>query len=255
MSRRPLVSVVTAACEGAAVLGRALDSVAAQGRRDVEVVVVDDASRDATAGVAAARGARVLRRRRRGGRAVARNQGVRAARGRFIALLDQDDFWKPGFLDAALGAFAPGVQVVSTNYDLVDDAGRVRLRRAIRPGRHLDAAVRALGLSYVPHHSSSVLRRCFFDRVGLYDESFGLLCEDADLWYRGLAVLGPRAFRLVDRSLACYRRSRPLLEMPAGRLSRPARLSRLEQAQALELAALLVKHRALLEGGRRGGAA
>lgn len=248
MTRRPLVSVIVAARDREALLDRALDSVERQGLEGVEPIVVDDASTDGTARRAEARGVKVLRRAVSGGAAAARNDGLRAARGRFVAMLDSDDYWKPGFLDAALAHFKPGTMVVSTNYDLIDDAGRVSLRRAIRPGRHLDPAARALGMRFMPHHSSSVFKREVFERVGLYDESFNLHCEDADLWYRAIRAYGPAAFKLVDRSLACYRRSRPRLRVPRGRLDRPAALSAFDRARALELASLLVKHARWITG-------
>jgi glycosyltransferase involved in cell wall biosynthesis len=92
---RPLVSAVIPAFNGARFIRAALDSVLAQEYSPVEILVVDDGSFDNTADiVAACPGVRLLRQRNRGV-AVARNIGVRCARGEFIAFLDQDDLWTP----------------------------------------------------------------------------------------------------------------------------------------------------------------
>jgi glycosyltransferase involved in cell wall biosynthesis len=244
LRRRPAVSVIMAAYNGRRTIARALDSIAAQTFSDSETIVVDDRSTDGTWELLRARGgAALLRTARNSGAGAARNLGLSRARGRFVAFLDQDDRWRPRFLETALAAFDEKTMVVSTNYDLIGDDGRVSLRRAIRPGAGLDPAVRALGLEHLPHHSSSILRREVFERVGTFDESFRLLCEDADLWYRAVLALGPGAFRFVDRSLACYRRSRPTLRAPTARKLRSwPRLPEKERARLFELARLLIKH-------------
>lgn len=93
------VSVVIPAYNRAHMLGRALESVAAQ-RPSVpaEVIVVDDASSDDTAGVAEASGARVVCHERNRGEGAARNSGIEAASQPWIALLDSDDEWLPWHL-------------------------------------------------------------------------------------------------------------------------------------------------------------
>ena len=216
----------------------------AQTYSDHETIVVDDRSTDGTwEFLRKTPGLRLLRTVRNSGAATARNLGLRRARGRYIAFLDQDDLWRPSFLESALAAFNPKTMVVSTNFDLIGDDGRVNLCRAVRPGNKLDPMVHALGLDYMPHHSSSVLRREALARIGNYDESFRLLCEDADFWYRAALALGPGAFRFVDRSLACYRMARPSLRSSAGRKLRDwARLPERERARLFELARLLIKH-------------
>src|SRR5579872_2724784 len=86
-----VLSVVIASHNGATRLPTALAALRAQ-RGDVpfEVVVVDDASTDATADVAAAGGARVVRLEHNVGHGAAMNEGVRVAAGRFLAFTDDD---------------------------------------------------------------------------------------------------------------------------------------------------------------------
>lgn len=96
-SRAPLVSVLVPAWNAAWWLGDALRSALAQTLVDIEVILVDDASRDATFAIAqqlAARDRRLrlFRRATNGGPALARNEALARARGTWIAVLDADDW-------------------------------------------------------------------------------------------------------------------------------------------------------------------
>ena len=97
----PFLSVVIPAYNAAAYLGEALDSVLAEAAglgtaRATEIVVVNDASRDQTAEIAmsyADQGVRLVSRAAQGGIGAARNSGVAAAGGDYLAFLDADDLW------------------------------------------------------------------------------------------------------------------------------------------------------------------
>src|SRR5919201_1733113 len=92
----PTVSVVIAVYNGARWIAETLDSVLAQSFPRFEVIVVDDGSTDATPAVAASYGDRVrYLRQDNGGQPSARNAGIRAARGSYIAFVDADDLWVP----------------------------------------------------------------------------------------------------------------------------------------------------------------
>ena len=98
------VSVVIPCRNGAKYLGEAIESVLGQGRPEIEVIVVDNGSTDASASVAESFGAPVrLLRAPILGAAHARNTGVAAARGEFLAFQDADDVWAPGKLERQLG--------------------------------------------------------------------------------------------------------------------------------------------------------
>ncbi len=95
----PVVSVILTTHNRARLIGRSLRSVLAQTHRDLEVLVVDDASTDDTESVVNAFGdprVRYVRRSVNGGPPAARNEGLRLARGEFVAFQDDDDEW---FLD------------------------------------------------------------------------------------------------------------------------------------------------------------
>src|SRR5206468_1498575 len=95
----PLVSVILPVCDGASFVGDTLASALGQTYRHLEVVVVDDGSRDGTRAVVEAwveRDARVrLVSQANGGVAAARNRAIAAANGDLIAPLDADDLWEP----------------------------------------------------------------------------------------------------------------------------------------------------------------
>jgi glycosyltransferase involved in cell wall biosynthesis len=96
-----LVSIYMPTRNRLAVLPRALDSALAQTYRDIEVIVVDDASEDATQAYLRERSAgearlRVLRNDQRRGAAATRNVAIRAATGVFATGLDDDDRFEPG---------------------------------------------------------------------------------------------------------------------------------------------------------------
>src|SRR5262245_45417951 len=86
-----LVSVVIPAYNSGRFIADAIESVLAQGPLDMELLVVDDGSTDQTAEVVGRYGDAVtLIRQANAGAAVARNTGMRAARGRYVAFLDAD---------------------------------------------------------------------------------------------------------------------------------------------------------------------
>lgn len=115
----PTVTVAIAAYNAAATLGATVDSCLAQTCREVEVLVVDDGSTDATPEVLARYGDRIrVVRQPNGGLARARNTGMQQARGRYIAWMDADDLCHPDRLlaQAAVLDTYPEVVLVSTNF-------------------------------------------------------------------------------------------------------------------------------------------
>ncbi|MFN8641041.1 MAG: glycosyltransferase family A protein [Candidatus Binatia bacterium] len=93
----PAISVIMPTRDRAHYLREAIDSVLAQRRADLELLVVDDGSTDATPAVLAAVADPRLRCLRQGARGIgaAMNTGLRAARGGYVARLDSDDVWHP----------------------------------------------------------------------------------------------------------------------------------------------------------------
>ena len=124
------VSVVMPAYNAAATLQASMDSVFAQTHADVELLVIDDCSKDASQDIVQSMAAREprlvpIRMSRNSGVAAARNAGIEAATGTHIAFLDSDDRWLPDKLSQQLAHMrATGTRISYTAYRRYDESGR-----------------------------------------------------------------------------------------------------------------------------------
>ncbi|MBP5787804.1 MAG: glycosyltransferase family 2 protein [Kiritimatiellae bacterium] len=127
----PLVSVIVGVYNKERFVGECLRSVLAQTYQNWELIVVDDASTDGSlAEVECAVGGdprvRILRRETNSGHpGVARNEGIRAARGKYVAFLDADDLWKREKLavQTAYMEAHPEYSFTHTKCEVIDDMG------------------------------------------------------------------------------------------------------------------------------------
>ncbi|ODP36492.1 glycosyltransferase family 2 protein [Sphingomonas turrisvirgatae] len=126
------VSIIIPAFNAANWVRSTVTSACAQSHRDLQVIVVDDGSQDETAAIVAdmARGdSRImLIRQPNGGVARARNAGIDAAVGAFIAPLDADDLWAPRKIELQVAALAraPAGSALAYNwYRRIDAADRI----------------------------------------------------------------------------------------------------------------------------------
>lgn len=127
-SDSPRFSVVIPAYNARATLTNALDSVLAQTWPAYEVIVVDDGSSDNTEEVVAAYGDRVIYlRQKNAGPSAARNHGVEAASGDWIAFLDADDWYYPGRLQAHADMIAADsdLDFLVASFDYRDKEGKL----------------------------------------------------------------------------------------------------------------------------------
>lgn len=101
----PLVTVVVPAYNAQNFLKATLESAVGQTFRDIDVVVVDDGSTDATGAIAEAMGGRVrVVRQSNAGMSASRNRGIASSDSEYIALLDSDDVWHPQKIERQLQA-------------------------------------------------------------------------------------------------------------------------------------------------------
>jgi glycosyltransferase involved in cell wall biosynthesis len=129
-----LVSVIMPTYNRASFLRRAIPCVLAQTHRNVELIVIDDGSSDDTPAVLQEYADRiVVIRQNHEGVSIARNAGMLAARGEYLAFLDSDDYWAEDMLERQLQALHahPDAAVSYTWYTVVDTEGNVI--RAIQP--------------------------------------------------------------------------------------------------------------------------
>lgn len=200
-TEQPLISIVIPTYNRAGFIGRALDSALAQTYRPIEIVVVDDGSKDDTAARVSAYGDRVRYfYKDNGGVSAARNFGVQQARGAYIAFLDSDDLWVADKLERQMAVFAahPDYGLVLSEVLLVTDGGEVVGRTERRKNIPHDGHV----LKYVVSDpilppSAALVRRAVLDDVGLFDPQLRT-AEDLDLHLR---IARRYAIGIVDDTL------------------------------------------------------
>jgi glycosyltransferase involved in cell wall biosynthesis len=189
------ISVVIPAYNASQFLPRCLASVFLQTRPADEVIVVDDGSTDNSGGVAETLGARVVR-RRNGGLSAARNTGIQAASGQWIALLDADDVWAPEKLERQVAVIRSSSVLVYTGIHTFNETG-------VRSPTHAVLPKQARGMlryrnPIVP--STVLVRRDALINAGGFREDIRA-CEDWDMWFR---LLQTGRYECVPEPLTDY---------------------------------------------------
>jgi len=203
---RPLVSAIIIFLDAERFLAEAIASVFAQTYGEWELLLVDDGSRDRSTAIAREWAARQPERARylehpgheNRGMSAARNLGVRAARGRYVAFLDADDTWLPPKL-------AEQVAVLEAHPEAAMVYGRTLIWHAWtgRPedvdrdhffelGVPANTVVRPPTLFYLlldnkmqtPTTCNAIVRRDVLERVGGFEESFRGLYEDQAFFFK-----------------------------------------------------------------------
>lgn len=199
-SAPPLVSAVVVNWNGVDCLDACLASLLVQTWPALEIVVVDNGSTD---------GSLELLRSRYGSRitlvespvnlgfAGGNNLGIRAAKGEYLVLLNNDAVAQPGWVSALVGAAESDSRVgmcaskvlVLGGDGIIDSAGLLMSADGIGRGRgrlEPDGETYARGEDgLIPSGCAALYRRAMLDEIGLFDEDFFAYCEDCDLGLRG----------------------------------------------------------------------
>jgi len=212
------ISVIIPAFNAMANLERAVNSVLATGRDDLEIVIVEDGSNDGTLSVAkniASRNEKFVSVKQHNGGvnrgvSASRNLGIKLSRGEYICFLDADDYFYPNRFDHALAVLMANPEIdaiyeatemvieVAEENNLWGTSGIFGLQQAVAPERLLTTLLKGQ-----PWHSNAILCRSrLLQQTGGFDESLRT-AEDCNLWFR-MAVIGRLVGGNFDLPVAAY---------------------------------------------------
>ena len=239
MTATPRVSVLIGAYNNAATLDVAIASILGQTVRDLELLLIDDGSRDETPSVIAAAVARdprvrALTMQRNVGISRSLNAGLQAARATIVAVQDADDHSAPVRLERQLALLdaRPEVAVLGTRMHEANGAGRpLAARTTFRAGDVNDVLLR---FNPIPN-TSSAFRREVALAVGGYDPRYRYAME-YDLWLR---IADKHVVTALDE---------PLSTRVMGPANVAARAEREQTAEAIAIRARTLARRRTLRG-------
>ena len=234
----PGVSIVVPAYNYAQYLEAAVRSVLAQDYRPLEVIIVDDGSRDETPalGLRLAAETRLVRyvHQQNAGLSAARNTGIREARHPFVAFLDADDEWLPGMLSTVMAAYRSlpedtGLVACSSRRVTAEGAPIVEKQVNRWGNRYFSGRELLMKTRFMP--SCAVARRECFQEAGDFDTTLRS-SEDRDMWAR--IGMNRRVYH-VDQPLVNIRKHASNMSRHADRMRAAMRQVR-RKARGAELA-------------------
>ena len=191
----PKVSVIIPCFNSQNTIREAVDSVLAQTMQDFELIIVDDGSTDHSKQILSEYGDQVnYLYRENGGQSAARNSGIRAAGGEYLAFLDADDLWLPEKLEKQIRNMEEK-KVMWSYCDCLyfrdsDQSSRGKHSQLFFPSKEGWIA-KSLLLGNCIASPTPVIKREVFNSCGLFDESpIFRIGEDWDMWLR-IAVKYP----------------------------------------------------------------
>ena len=211
------ISVIIPVYNGEKTVARAIDSVLAQTRPADEVIVVDDGSTDGTAEIIQSYGDKVIYiHQQNAGASVARNAGIQAASGDWIAFLDADDEWLPKKLKLQSEHLARNPELKWTFSNMSWDKDESGIIKPIHPINRLNDICKgteyfedyfiAYKNSFFVSTITVMIHRSVFDKVGRFEPGMKR-AQDNDLWYR-IAYQYPKVGYLSE-PLAVYHLDTP----------------------------------------------
>ena len=204
-SYSPLVSIVIPAYNASNYLADSINSALAQTYKNIEIIVVNDGSKDngATRTVAESFGDKIhYFEKENGGSSSALNYGIKQMKGEWFSWLSHDDLYYPKKIEKEiefLRTLSPEklkYHVIFSAADLVDKDGKIiskpqlekievfsRKIEAFSDNREMIASL----TDYTFHGCSCLVNRNLFDEIGMFDESLRIV-NDAEMWFRVYAA-------------------------------------------------------------------
>lgn len=200
-SYSPLVSIVIPAYNASNYLADAVNSALAQTYKNVEIIVVNDGSKDngATRSVAESFGNKIRYfEKENGGSSSALNYGIKQMKGEWFSWLSHDDLYYPKKIEKEiefLRTLSPEklkYHVIFSAADLVDKDGKIISKPQLEKIEVLSRKIEAFSdnremiaslTDYTFHGCSCLVNRNLFDEIGMFDESLRIV-NDAEMWFR-----------------------------------------------------------------------
>ncbi|MFQ6113123.1 MAG: glycosyltransferase [bacterium] len=186
----PRVSVIMPLYNGSRFVSAAIQSVRGQSFKDLEILLVDDASTDGTLKKVEShlidRRVRLFRNSHNLGIPTTKNKALKKANGQYVAFLDQDDMWLPNKLEMQLRYLEDNdkVGLICSGVCFIDQHGSVIGKKILDiKASKLAFPVRRLLLGNFVANSTAVVRRSCFERTGYFNEKLRG-ADDYDLWIR-----------------------------------------------------------------------
>lgn len=215
----PEVSVIIPAYNTEAFIGKAISSALAQTRKDIEIIVVDDASTDETAQVAknsADKRVKVLINPQNRGAAFSRNRAIEEARGTWIAVLDSDDWYAPERLEKLLDlAYANNADMIADDLFFIRDGEQSPWSTLIRESGELIETIKPIDSVYFVEtdragqqglhlgFSKPLIKRAFLAEHNIqYDNNLRM---SQDFWLYLKCLVNNARFFLVPQAYYFYR--------------------------------------------------
>lgn len=202
----PSVSVIIPSFNRAGYIAKTLQSALGQSYKDKEIIVIDDGSTDNTYEAIRPYLDKIIyyKNKTNGGPPVARNLGLKLAKGRYIAFLDSDDLWLPGKLDIQVEYLDRNEEIglLFTDMEIFqeDDKGHKIIVETVRLENNDLSFASLFRCNFIPTLTVMFRRECI-EKVGLFDESMEI-AEDYEMWLR---IRRFYEFGHIPRVLAKYR--------------------------------------------------
>lgn len=186
MHNNPNVSVIIPTYNRAELLKRAIDSVLRQTYNDYELIVVSDGSNDQTDKVVAAyTDPRImyLKHEKPKGASATRNTGIRIAKGKYVAFLDDDDEWLPQKLEIQVPIIEKSSSKVGLIYawmEYYENGKSIKIHTPSIKGNVFEEMLDKQAIGGCP---TIIIKREVIERIGYFDEHL-LRGNDGDYWRR-----------------------------------------------------------------------
>ena len=214
IENNPLVSVIIPSYNHEQYIEKSIQSVINQSYENIEIIIVDDASTDNTCGIIEkfndTRMIKVYRRYNLGG-VINLNKGIEQAKGKYIAILNSDDYWHVNKLEIQVAFLESNSEygAVFSNCEFIDERGNFLTRRSYlyydifyQENRKQEEWLRKFFFDQnCICHPSILIHKELYDRVGLYDPRLRQL-PDFKMWINILKVTN---IYVLDQKLVYFR--------------------------------------------------